>query len=207
MAGSATLVHTIPHTAIRQGARRRSVGPASAQAAALNSGGDDRSHLVLRSVLICVLNAILIDVLSDGSSLRKLQWQSGMASSGMEQHPSNGWVVLPFETAQAFEGWLDTNHADQPGLWVKFAKKRRGIPSISLTEALEVTMCFGWVDSKMHAYGNDYYVLRYQPRRPRSTWSARNRDLAERLIAADRMRPSGLAAVNPAKAGGRWDAS
>jgi len=67
-------------------------------------------------------------------------------------------------------------------------------------------MCFGWVDSKMHMYDDDYYVLRYQPRRAKSTWSARNKVLAERLIADGRLRPSGLAHVEAAKADGRWDA-
>jgi uncharacterized protein YdeI (YjbR/CyaY-like superfamily) len=67
-------------------------------------------------------------------------------------------------------------------------------------------MCFGWVDSKMQSVDDDYYVLRYQPRRPRSNWSASSKDLAERLIAEGRMRPSGLAEVEAAKADGRWDA-
>lgn len=122
----------------------------------------------------------------------------------MERHPSDGWVVVAFESARSFEAWLDTNHASQPGLWVKLAKKGRGIPSITFPEAIEVATCFGWVDSKMFRYDDDYYVLRYQPRRPRSNWSAGNRDLAEQLIAEGRMRPSGMAQVNAAKADGRW---
>ncbi len=129
-----------------------------------------------------------------------------MACEEIERDPSDGWLVVPFETGEAFESWLDAHHADQPGLWVKLAKKGRGIASISFPEALEGAMCFGWVDSKMHRYDDDYYVLRYQPRRPRSTWSARNKELAERLITEDRMRPSGLAQVTAAKADGRWDA-
>jgi uncharacterized protein YdeI (YjbR/CyaY-like superfamily) len=66
------------------------------------------------------------------------------------------------------------------------AEEGRGITSIGLPEALEVAMCFGWVDSKMYSYDDDYCVLRYQPRRPKSTWSARNRDVAERLVVAVR---------------------
>jgi uncharacterized protein YdeI (YjbR/CyaY-like superfamily) len=130
-----------------------------------------------------------------------------MVGDEIERHPSDGWAILPFETQQEFAAWLDLHQADQPGLWVKFAKKGRGIASISFGEALEVAMCFGWVDSKMHRYDDDYYVLRYQPRRPKSRWSAGNKDLAERLIAEGRMRPSGLAQVQAAKADGRWDAS
>lgn len=109
-----------------------------------------------------------------------------MTADEIERHPSDGWVVLSFETGQVFQAWLETHHADQPGLWVKFAKKGRGIASISLSEAIEIALCFGWIDSKMHSLDEDFYVLRYQPRRPRSRWSARNKDLAERLIAEDR---------------------
>jgi hypothetical protein len=80
----------------------------------------------------------------------------------IEQDPSDGWAVLPFETKQAFEAWLEDHHADRPGLWVKLVKKGRGIASITFPEALEVAMCFGWVDSKMHTYDDTYFVLRYQ---------------------------------------------
>jgi len=128
-----------------------------------------------------------------------------MAAEGSERHPSDGWLVLPFESKQVFEDWLDANHREQPGLWVKFAKKGRGIPTVTLPEATEVALCFGWVDSKMYRYDDDYYVLRYQPRRPRSNWSASNKELAERLIADGRMRPAGLAEVEAAKSDGRWD--
>jgi uncharacterized protein YdeI (YjbR/CyaY-like superfamily) len=124
-----------------------------------------------------------------------------------ERHPSDGRLILPFETRQAFEAWLDTHHATEPALWVKFAKKGSGITSITMAEALEVVLCYGWIDWKMHSPGGDYYIMRYQPRRPRSPWSARNKDLAERLIAEGRMRPAGLAQVKAAKADGRWDAT
>ena len=130
-----------------------------------------------------------------------------MAGAEIERHPSDGWVVMPFETQDEFEAWLATHCADQPGLWVKFAKKGRGIASVTFPEALEVAMCFGWVDSKMHRYDDDYYVLRFQPRRPRSTWSANNKELAERLLTEGRMRPSGLAEVEAAKSDGRWNPS
>ena len=125
----------------------------------------------------------------------------------IQRHTSDGWPVLSFATAAAFEAWLDEHHADGTGLWLKFAKQNRGIDSIGFDEALEVAMCFGWVDSKMHRVDDDYYVLRYQPRKPKSNWSARNKALAERLIAEGRMRPSGLAQIEAAQADGRWNAS
>lgn len=129
----------------------------------------------------------------------------GVAKAGAERHPPDGWLVVPFENRQAFESWMDAHHEGEPGLWVKFAKKGRGIPSITADEALEVALCFGWIDSKMHSLDEDYYILRYQPRRRRSPWSARNKALVERLTAERRMRPSGLAEVQAAKADGRWD--
>ena len=130
-----------------------------------------------------------------------------MGGDEIERHPSDGWMVLPFASQDEFEAWLATHCADQPGLWVKFAKKGRGIASVTFPEALEVAMCFGWVDSKMHRYDDDYYVLRFQPRRPRSTWSANNKELAERLLTEGRMRPSGRAEVEAAKSDGRWNSS
>jgi uncharacterized protein YdeI (YjbR/CyaY-like superfamily) len=120
------------------------------------------------------------------------------------RHPSDGYLILAFADPTGFEEWLDAQHLAEPGVWVKFAKKGRGIASITLPDATEVAMCFGWIDSKMYRWDDDYYILRYQPRGPRSKWSAGNRDLAERLIIEGRMRPAGLATVESAKAGGRW---
>jgi uncharacterized protein YdeI (YjbR/CyaY-like superfamily) len=136
---------------------------------------------------------------------RRTTWDnSGMPDRDAETHASDGWPILPFRTAQDLEDWLSARHSNQPGLWVKFAKKDRGIPSVTLPEAVEVAMCFGWVDSKMHGLDDDYYILRFQPRRPKSNWSARNKELVERLIAEGRMRPAGQAEVDRAKADGRW---
>lgn len=123
----------------------------------------------------------------------------------VERHPGDGWPVLSFATEQAFEAWLEAHHTDQPGVWVKFARKGRGISSIDMSQALNVALCFGWIDSKLHNYDDDHYLLRYQPRRPKSRWSARNQHLAERLVMEGRMRPSGLAEMAAAKANGRWD--
>jgi uncharacterized protein YdeI (YjbR/CyaY-like superfamily) len=127
-----------------------------------------------------------------------------MAAEEVERHPSDGWPILAFETMQAFEAWLDEHHADQPGVWVKFAKGGTGIRSITLPEATEVALCFGWIDSREHRYDDQHYILRYQPRRPKSNWAESNKKLAERLIAEGRMRPAGLAQVEAAKADGRW---
>jgi uncharacterized protein YdeI (YjbR/CyaY-like superfamily) len=112
---------------------------------------------------------------------------------------------LTFQSAAALASWLERHHAEGPGVWVKFAKKGRGIASVSFDEALELAMCFGWVDSKMHGVDDDYYILRFQPRRPKSSWSARNKALAEQLIDEGRMRPAGQVEIDRAKADGRWE--
>lgn len=130
-----------------------------------------------------------------------------MVADDIERHPSDGWVVLPFENAPAFEAWLDAHHAEDPGVWVKLAKKASGVPSISYAETVEVALCFGWIDSKGLGYDATYHLLRCQPRRPRSNWSASNKERVTRLTAEGRMRPAGLAQVESAKADGRWDAS
>jgi uncharacterized protein YdeI (YjbR/CyaY-like superfamily) len=136
------------------------------------------------------------------------------AESAAERHPEDGWPVVPFRDQRAFEDWLTkicngdsgAGAAAGTGLWVKFAKKKSGIASITMPQALEASACFGWVDSKMQRYDEDHYILRYQPRKARSAWSPRNAALAERLIAEGRMRPSGLAQVEAARADGRWPA-
>jgi uncharacterized protein YdeI (YjbR/CyaY-like superfamily) len=92
-------------------------------------------------------------------------------------------------------------------VWIKVAKKGSGIASVDTAQALDVAICFGWIDSRREALDGDYFLQRYTPRRPRGRWSRINREKAERLIAEGRMRPAGLAEVERAKADGRWDAA
>src|SRR5204863_177211 len=80
------------------------------------------------------------------------------------------------------DGGLAANGGGDTGLWVKFAKKKSGIASITMAQALKASACFGWVDSKMQGAGQNHYILRYQPRKARSAWSLRNAALAERLM-------------------------
>jgi uncharacterized protein YdeI (YjbR/CyaY-like superfamily) len=103
--------------------------------------------------------------------------------------------------------WLEAHHGDADGVWLKIAKKRTGIASVSHAEALDVALCFGWIDAVRHAHDDEYFLQRFTPRRARSKWSQVNRDRAERLIEAGEMHPAGLAEVRRAKADGRWDAA
>jgi uncharacterized protein YdeI (YjbR/CyaY-like superfamily) len=115
--------------------------------------------------------------------------------------------IVPFASPAEFEAWLEEGHADSAGLWLKIAKKGSGVESVSYAEALEVALCFGWIDSQKRAFDEKHFLQRFTPRRPRGKWSRINRDAAEELIAAGRMRPAGLAEVEAAKADGRWEAA
>lgn len=115
--------------------------------------------------------------------------------------------TVSFASQHEWEDWLEENHDASPGVWIKMAKKGSGIESVRHPEAVESALCFGWIDARRDALDERYFLQRFTPRQPRSNWSRINRDKAERLIAAGRMRPAGLAEVERAKADGRWDAA
>jgi uncharacterized protein YdeI (YjbR/CyaY-like superfamily) len=119
----------------------------------------------------------------------------------------DGLPKIAFASAAEWERWLEDNHADSAGVWIKIAKKGTGIESVRYPEVLESALCFGWIDGRREALDERYFLQRYTPRRPRSNWSRINRDKVERLIADGRMRPAGLAEVERAKADGRWEAA
>ncbi|WP_456785724.1 YdeI/OmpD-associated family protein [Cellulomonas sp. P5_C5] len=112
-----------------------------------------------------------------------------------------------FEDEAAFEAWLVENAASATHVWVRMAKKGTGVPSIDWTRAVDVALCFGWIDGIARRLDDEWYVQRFTPRRARSLWSKINRDRIERLTADGRMRPAGLVEVERAKADGRWDAA
>jgi uncharacterized protein YdeI (YjbR/CyaY-like superfamily) len=115
--------------------------------------------------------------------------------------------VLHFASKRELEAWLEENHAHAKGLWLKIAKKGSGIESVDYAEALELALCFGWIDSQKRGFDEAFFLQRFTPRRPRGKWSQINRAKAEELIGAGAMRPAGLAEVEAAKADGRWDAA
>jgi uncharacterized protein YdeI (YjbR/CyaY-like superfamily) len=112
-----------------------------------------------------------------------------------------------FATAVEMEEWLEGSHAGSGGIWLKIAKKGSGIASVGYGEALELALCFGWIDSQKRGFDEEFFLQRFTPRRPRGRWSRINREKAEELIAAGAMRPAGLAEVEAAKADGRWEAA
>jgi uncharacterized protein YdeI (YjbR/CyaY-like superfamily) len=113
--------------------------------------------------------------------------------------------VRAFASAAEFAAWLDAEHARAPGLYVQIAKKSAGVPSVTAAEAVEMALCFGWIDGRANRVDDDWFTVRYTPRRPRSVWSQKNVATVARLVAEGRMRPAGLAAVEAAQADGRWD--
>ncbi len=112
-----------------------------------------------------------------------------------------------FDGPDAFEAWLEEHGGTSDGIWVRMAKVKTGIPSLDWTRAVEVALCFGWIDGQARRIDDDWFMQRFTPRRPRSLWSKVNRQKVEALVAAGRMRPAGLAEVERAKADGRWDAA
>jgi uncharacterized protein YdeI (YjbR/CyaY-like superfamily) len=112
-----------------------------------------------------------------------------------------------FSTPAALERWLEESHDSADGVWLKIAKKGAGKRSVTYAEALELALCFGWIDSQKRGFDATYFLQRFTPRRPGGRWSKINREKAEALIVAGRMRPAGLAEVEAAKADGRWEAA
>jgi uncharacterized protein YdeI (YjbR/CyaY-like superfamily) len=115
--------------------------------------------------------------------------------------------IVPFASRQAWEAFLEGQHATSEGLWLKIAKKGSGIESVTYDQAVEVALCYGWIDGQARKLDEDYYLQRFTPRRPRSKWSKVNRKKAMELIEQGEMRAAGLREVERAKADGRWDAA
>lgn len=114
---------------------------------------------------------------------------------------------LRFATQRAFETWLRRNHASCDGVWLLIARPAADQPTVTYAQAVEVALCYGWIDGQKKALDAQHWVQRFTPRRPRSLWSKTNRAKAHALIEADRMQPSGMAEIERAKADGRWDAA
>jgi len=121
--------------------------------------------------------------------------------------PRDDLPVLGFADPAAWESWLAGQHAAAPGTWLKIAKKGSGWTSVSYQEALEVALCYGWIDGQKGALDDDYWLQRFTPRKPGSRWSKTNAGKAAELIEAGRMQPAGLREVELARADGRWDAA
>ena len=116
-------------------------------------------------------------------------------------------AIVAFPSRAAWEAWLDEHHASAPGLWLKLAKRRSGIESVSYPEAVKVALGYGWIDGQKGSFDDDWWLQRFTPRRSRSKWSKLNRATATALVERGEMKPAGLREVERAKADGRWEAA
>jgi uncharacterized protein YdeI (YjbR/CyaY-like superfamily) len=107
----------------------------------------------------------------------------------------NDLAIKPFRSQREWERWLGANHETSPGIWLKIAKKASGIESVNHAEALEMAICHGWIDGQRRALDEEFFLQKFTPRGPRSTWSRVNREKA------------GLREVERARADGRWEAA
>lgn len=115
--------------------------------------------------------------------------------------------VISFEKAEDWRAWLEENHGNENGIWLRIFKRGTGRPTVTHATALDEALCYGWIDGQAKKYDDESYLQKFTPRRPHSIWSKINIDHIERLEKEGKMRPAGRKAVEAAKADGRWDAA
>ncbi len=115
--------------------------------------------------------------------------------------------VLPFASKRKWADWLAKQHDKSAGVWLKIAKKDAAVPSVTYEEALDVALCYGWIDGQKKGFDDKYWLQKFTPRGPKSIWSKINTEKAERLIASGEMQFAGLRAIELAKRDGRWEAA
>lgn len=123
----------------------------------------------------------------------------------MQRGQKKELIVLSFSSPKKFETWLKQHHAKAPGIWMQIFKKHSGVKSITYAEALDVALCYGWIDSQKKSHDTTSFLQKFTPRRQNSVWSKVNREHIERLTKEGRMKASGMAAVELAKKDGRWE--
>lgn len=115
--------------------------------------------------------------------------------------------IILFANQKDWAKWLDKNHANSSGIWMRLAKKAAALESVSYADALDVALCYGWIDGQKKTYDADSWLQKFTPRGAKSIWSKINREKAESLIQAGKMNAAGLLAIEKAKQDGRWEAA
>ncbi len=115
--------------------------------------------------------------------------------------------IILFPNQKDWAKWLDKHHATSTGIWMRLAKKAAALESVSYADALDVALCYGWIDGQKKSYDADSWLQKFTPRGAKSIWSKINREKAKSLIAAGMMKPAGLLAIEKAKQDGRWEAA
>ena len=118
----------------------------------------------------------------------------------------SGFAQVQPKSRKAWRAWLEKHHVSSPGVWLVYAKKHTGIPSLTYNDAVEEALCFGWIDSLLHPVDDKLFKQVFTPRKPKSVWSALNRTRVAKLIAAGSMSAAGMAMVTVAKKTGTWEA-
>jgi len=113
--------------------------------------------------------------------------------------------IISFTSQEAWRKWLEENHAISNGIWLQIYKKGSGVPTVVYAEGLDEALCFGWIDGQLKRGDENFYLQRFTPRRPRSTWSKRNIGHVARLEMEGKMKASGWKVIEEAKADGRWE--
>jgi uncharacterized protein YdeI (YjbR/CyaY-like superfamily) len=121
--------------------------------------------------------------------------------------PKKDLLIMGFESADRWQAWLEDHHASSDGIWLKVPKRDGSGSGVSYAAALEVAICYGWIDGQKGKLDDDYWLQRFTPRKPGGRWSKINTEKATELIGNGRMRAAGLREIEAAKADGRWDAA
>jgi len=127
------------------------------------------------------------------------------AKNQFMHNPKDDLPILTFKTPDALEKWLVKNNAVSNGVWMKIYKKGSGTPTVSYAQAVDVALCYGWIDGLKNPLDENAYMQRFTPRRSKSIWSKKNIEKVLRLISEGKMKPAGLKEIEKAKADGRWE--
>lgn len=119
--------------------------------------------------------------------------------------PATNYPILLCHDKAEWAEWLGAHHETERGVWLRLAKKDAALRTVSRADALDVALCYGWIDGQVRSLDAESYLQKFTPRGKRSPWSKLNRQHVERLIASGEMRPAGLRAVEAARRDGRWD--
>lgn len=136
---------------------------------------------------------------------KKVPRRRAVSGENSRMAPKSELSIIAFVNQNAWEKWLKANHITSPGIWMQLAKKASATPSLTYAEAIEIALCYGWIDGQKRAHSAEAWLQKFTPRGRRSIWSKINREKAVALIESGRMKPSGLAEVERAKKDGRWE--
>jgi len=126
----------------------------------------------------------------------------------MENTPKKlDYPIIPFVSEAEFTQWMVQNHDKENGIWLRFYKKNSGVATVVYSEALDVALCFGWIDGQVKKFDDISYIQKFTPRRAKSMWSKRNREHVARLEKEGRIQPAGIREVEAAKRDGRWESA